>query len=121
MKSCFNTRYNIDNDYSLGYCRSYVGSLMVAYRNTKNYTIISYTILRIASLEKLYCEKVRILYRVTNNLEELKKIREYESIERNYQIQQLKTFSQIASSLSENVKTLKYNCNKTIDRGFFGL
>lgn len=54
-------------------------------------------------------------------VEKLKSIRKFESIDRNYKFQQQEQLSNTLKAMSKNVKILRYNCDKTIDNGFFGL
>ena len=62
-----------------------------------------------------------MLYRLSHNYEELNQIRKFESIDRNYKLNQLKQTSEAITKLSKKVKTLTYKCDNVIDNGFFGL
>ena len=39
MKNYFTKKYNINNDYSLAYCKSYAQLFIEPYKNKKNYDI----------------------------------------------------------------------------------
>ena len=121
MKNYFSNKYEINNDYCLGYCKSYAFLYARSYEKTKYCKILGYVLIRLAVLEGDYSEKLKVLYRLSNNYEELQRIRKYESINRNYILEQYEQQSNIIKEMSKNIKKLKYNCDKTIDKGFFGL
>lgn len=62
-----------------------------------------------------------MLYREIENYEELKNIRTYESFYRKSQFEQQDQIINITNAMSKNIKTLKYNCDKIVANGFFGL
>lgn len=121
IKKYFSDKFEINNNYSLGYCKSYSSLVTDAYKNTKIYIPLKYIIILLAVKEERYSGKVKCLYRLSGNFEELNNIRNYELIDRKYKCQQLETMNNALNKISQNVKILKYNCSKTIDKGFFGL
>lgn len=119
MKSYFAKKYYINNDYSLAYCKSYAQLIVEPYKNEKNYVTLKYIIVRLSILEEKYSNRLKSLYSLTNNYEKLKNIRKFESIDRNYRFQQQEQLTNTLNSMKKNIKILKYNCDKTIDNGFF--
>ena len=121
MKSNFCDNFKINNEYSLGYCKSYAFLVIDSYRKTKYYNVLAHTIVKLAGLEEKYSNRLKMLYRLSHNYEELNQIRKFESIDRNYKLNQLKQTSEAITKLSKKVKTLTYKCDNVIDNGFFGL
>lgn len=121
IKKYFSDKFEINNNYSLGYCESYSYLVTDAYKNTKIYIPLKLITTLLAAKEERYSGKVKCLYRLSGNFEELNNIRNYELIDRKYKCQQLETMNNALNKISQNVKILKYNCSKTIDKGFFGL
>ena len=121
IKNYFSNKYKINNDYSLGYCKSYAQLFIDGYKVTKYYKIMKWIIIKLSILEEQYSDKLKSLYRLSNSYEELSKIRKYESIDRNYRFQQQEQMSNTITAMGKNVKTLKYNCDRIVDNGFFGL
>lgn len=121
IKSYFAKKYNINNDYSLAYCKSYAQLFIEAYKGTKIYATLKWILIRLSVSEEQYSNCLKSLYSLIGNYDELKNIRKYESIYRNHIFQQQEILNNALSKVSKNVKILKYNCDKTIDNGFFGL
>ncbi|MBQ3021064.1 MAG: hypothetical protein IJD92_02420 [Bacilli bacterium] len=122
IKNYVKRTYNINNNYSLYYCKYQASELIDIYENKKEiYKILKYLILKLSILEQKYSDILKVLYREIENYEELKNIRTYESFYRKSQFEQQDQIMNITNAMSKNIKTLKYNCDKIIDNGFFGL
>lgn len=122
IKDYVKRTYNINNDYSLYYCKFQAIELINIYKNKKEiYKILKHLIHKLSILELKYSDILKVLYSETKNYDELKNIRKYEKIYRKSLFEQQEQMMNITNAVSKNIKTLKYNCDKTIDNGFFGL
>ena len=83
--------------------------------------ILKYLILKLSILEQKYSDILKVLYSEIDNYDELKIVRTYESFYRKSQFEQQEQMMNVTNAMSKNVKTLKYNCDKIVDTGFFGL
>ena len=122
IKNYLKRTYNINNDYSLYYCKYQASQLIDIYKNKKEiYKILKYLIHKLSILEQKYSDISKVLYSEIDKYEELKNIRTYESFYRKSQFEQQDQIMNVTNAMSKNIKTLKYNCNKIKDNGFFGL
>lgn len=122
IKNYLKRTYNINNDYSLYYCKYQASELIDTYKNKKEiYIILKFLIFKLSILEQKYSDISKVLYSETDNYDELKNIRAYEKFYRKTQFQQQEQIIKTTNAMSKNVKTLKYNCDKIVDNGFFGL
>ena len=121
IKKALKSYYKINNNYTLYYCKSLTNIYTDAYKNKSIYPTLRNLIIRLAILEESYSNKLKCLYSLSNNWNELKNIRKYESINRTYEFKQQEMLTNTINVMSKNIKTLRYNVNKTIDNGFFGL
>lgn len=122
IKKYLSKSYNINNNYSLYYLKHAASSLVDSYKCKKDiYHILKYLILKLSILEEKYSNILKELYRETNNYEELKNIRVYETIYRNNTLKQNEELAKKTSIVSNSLKILKHNCKNVIDNGFFGL
>ena len=122
IKKYLSKSYNINNNYSLYYLKHAASSLVDSYKCKKDiYHILKYLILKLSILEEKYSNILKELYRETNNYEELKNIRIYETIYRNNTLKQNEELAKKTSIVSNSLKILKHNSKNVIDNGFFGL
>lgn len=122
IKKYLSKSYNINNNYSLYYLKHAASSLVDSYKCKKDiYHILKYLILKLSILEEKYSNILKELYRETNNYEELKSIRVYETIYRNNTLKQNEELAKKTSIVSNSLKILKHNSKNVIDNGFFGL
>lgn len=122
IKNYAKRTYNINNNYSLYYCKYQVSELIDIYKNKKEiYKILKYLILKLSILEQKYSDILKVLYSEIDNYDELKNIRTYESFYRKSQFEQQEQMMNVTNAMSKNIKTLKYNCDEIVDTGFFGL
>lgn len=56
---------------------------------------------------------------LSNNYEQLNNIRKYKSIDGNYISKHQEQINSTIIAMCKNVKTLKYNCDRVVDNGFF--
>lgn len=121
IENTLKNTYNINNDYSLYYCKYFLNTLITQDSKNNKYTSLKYLLLKVYSLESKYSDITKRLYFISNNLENYNKINEYEQINKDYELKQLKQQMKATKTISQNIKILKYKTDKTCQNGFFGL
>lgn len=119
IETTLKTTHNINNDYSLYYCRYFINAIIN--KDNKKNTSLKYLLLKIYSLESKYSDITKRLYFISNNLENYQTIEKYEQINKDYEKKQRVQHIKTTNILSQNIKILKYKTDKTCSNGFFGL
>lgn len=113
--------YKINNDYSLYYCKHYLNIFTEQYKKNKIYKSLKLLLIKIYSLESKYNDITKRLYLISNNKEKYNIIKNYEQINKDYEEKQRQKFIKTTNAISQNLKILKHNTEKTCQNGFFGL
>lgn len=104
------------------YCKHQSLELIDIYKKKKEiYKVLKYLIFKLFILEQKYSNITKELYIRIKNYEELKNIRRYEQLHIKSSFEQQNKITNITNEVSKNIKRLKYNCDKIINNGFFGL
>lgn len=122
IKNYLKRTNKINNNYTLYYCKHQSLELIDIYKKKKEiYKVLKYLIFRLSTLEQKYSNITKELYTRIKNYEELYNIRRYEQLHIKSSFEQQNKITNITNEVSKNIKRLKYNCDKIINNGFFGL
>ena len=105
IKNYLSRSLNIKNDFSLAYSKPFF-NILISSNNS-----ISYLIIVLSSLEKRYIDKLKCLYKLSNNYDEINNIRLYEGIERNYTNMEHTFLAKKTNIIGNNIKILRHNSN----------